>query len=138
MGRFIDLLKRCFRLILLCVFDAFYRMFDFSGRTSRTPYLIATSIFGLCAAFLLALSIWSKNWELGDFQSAIRPTFKSSCYFFLFLLTSLFVRRNHDFGASIWDIFNPFNIRNHSLVGDTVFDLGDPKPNKYGQPHSLW
>lgn len=127
------------RLAKLSIVDAFLRMFDFTGRTSRAPYWIATIIFGLCSVFSMACSIWSLGWNLGDFQYIVRHLFKVACYLFLFLLASLFVRRNHDLGESIRDIFNPFNIRNNTpFLGTTVWDLGDPEANEYGPPHTLW
>lgn len=122
----------------LSLVDALLRMFDFSGRTSRRSYWIAAILFGLCSIFSLACSIWALNWNLGTHETTARHIFKGLCYFFLFIQASLFVRRNHDLGDSIWDVFNPFNFQNHMFLGGkNVFDLGEPDINKFGPPHSL-
>lgn len=132
------LFKRCLIMIRVSLFDAFYRMFDFSGRTSRAPYWIASTIFGLCAVFSLACEIWSTSWQLGEFETLVTYAFKVCRYVSISLLFSLFVRRNHDLGDSILDVFNPFNRQNNLIFGNTVWDAGQPKDNKFGPPHSLW
>jgi hypothetical protein len=122
----------------LSLVDALLRMFDFSGRTSRRSYWIAAIIFGLCSIISLACSIWALNWNLGTHEITARHIFKGLCYFFLFIQASLFVRRNHDLGDSIWDMLNPFNFQNYMFLGGkNVFDLGEPDTNKFGPPHSL-
>lgn len=125
-------------IIKLSLVDALHRMFDFSGRTSRRSYWIAAIIFGLCSIISLACSIWALNWNLGTHETIIRQVFKGLCYFFLFIHASLFVRRNHDLGDSIWDVFNPFNRQNYMpFGGKNFFELGEPNANKYGPPHTL-
>ena len=123
----------------LSLVDALHRMFDFSGRTSRSSYWIAAIIFGLGSIVSLACSFWALNWNLGAHEATVRYVFKGLCYFFLFINASLYVRRNHDLGDSIWDVFSPFNRRNDMpFSGKNFFELGEPNENKYGPPHSLW
>jgi len=118
--------------------DALYRMFDFSGRTSRRAYLIAAITYGLCIVIFLACSIWTLNWNLGAYENTVQDVFKGLYCFFLFIQGSLFVRRNHDLGDSIWDVFNPFNRSNNiPFMGKTVFDPGELTANKFGPPHIL-
>ena len=131
------LVRHCLKVTKLSLVDALYRMFDFSGRTSRRSYWIAAIIFGLCSIISLACSIWALNWDLGTHETTARHVFKGLCYFFLYIQASLFVRRNHDLGYSIWDVFNPFNLQNHSFGAKNFLELGEPNTNKYGPPHSL-
>lgn len=132
------IVRHCLRVIKLSLLDALYRMFDFSGRTSRRSYWIAAIIFGFCSIISLSCSIWALNWNLGAHEVNARRLFKGLCYFLLFIQASLFVRRNHDLGDSIWDVFNPFNRQNYMLLGSkNFFELGEPNTNKYGPPHTL-
>ena len=125
--------------IKLSLIDAVGRAFDFSGRTSRAPYLIASAIIGLCAVLLQACEIWLLSWKLGELEPVTGLMFKGMIFFCLFLLASLFVRRNHDMGESALAFLNPFDRRNNSFFAENmVWDAGDPEENRFGPPHSLW
>lgn len=133
-----SIVRYSLKAIRLSLIDAIRRVFDFSGRTSRAPYWIASIIFGLCAVFSFATSIWAMGWNLGDYKTTVKYVFRVICYFSLFILISLFVRRNHDLGDSLLDVLNPFSSQNNKLIGKTMFDEGQPSTNKFGPPHSLW
>jgi hypothetical protein len=124
------------KAIRLSLTDALVRIFDVSGRTSRAPYWIATILYGLGAVFSLALATWSLSWSLGLDKNSVQNIFYILTGFFVFILLTLFVRRNHDLGDSVWSVFNPF--KGHGLLGKTMFDAGEPNENRFGFPHKLW
>lgn len=109
-------------------------MFDFSGRTARAPFWIAFILFFIALQFSLASEIWAVDWDLGQYKAEIIFGFKALSYLFIFLLASLFVRRLHDVGMSLWDALNPFAFKHYFT---TFWDAGEAGHNRFGPPHVL-
>jgi uncharacterized membrane protein YhaH (DUF805 family) len=122
----------CFRFTRRSIWDAVIRIFDFSGRTARAPFWIAFIFFGVAAQFSVATEIWAADWGASEYQGQILS--KGLIVFFFCLIVSLYVRRLHDLGMTVWDAINPFTFK-FFLV--TVWDRGDAESNKFGPPHVI-
>ena len=130
--------KQVLLFIVYSVKDPIVRFVDFSGRTARTPFLIAFILFGATAITCHAFEIWAIDWSLTEDQDTVIFGFKALRYVLLFLMCSLFVRRVHDLGFSIWAFLNPFDFkRDAHFPLLTIWDLGNPNTNQYGPPHEL-
>lgn len=118
--------------------DAFKRIFDYTGRTSRASFWTSFLIFGLSAIIAQACEIWAHGWNLGESRKATIVTFKVVKVFSIYMLLPLFVRRLHDRGLSVVSAFNPFNMKTNTFgIMSYLVEAGDTEDNKYGPPDTI-